>query len=139
MGRLLRLAPEHLTPLSQREDRHMTLQSKQPNGTEHLTDVVQTTDFQKGTFPDRRLQHGPFDKHVPPLHSQVFEPPNLAEQWRRYRGKTRHVQCDNPAEVSQTAFKLSGSDGTMTTETNDATPTPTVTTETPETRVQQHL
>ena len=104
MSRLLRLAPEHLTPLSQREDRHMTLQSKQPDGTERFPEVVQTTDFQTGTFPDLRQQQSPFDKHVPPLHSQVFEPPNLAEQWRRYTGKKRHVQCDNPAEVSQTAF-----------------------------------
>ena len=136
MGRLLRLAPEHLTPLSQREDRHMTLQSKQPNGTKRFTKVVQTTDFQKGTFLDLRQQQGPFDKHVPPLHSQVFEPPNLADQWRCDRGKKRHVHCDNPAEVSQTALKPYGSDVTTTTETNDATPTPTVSTETPETRVQ---
>ena len=54
-------------------------------------------------------------------------------------GKTRHVQCDNPAEVPQTAFQPSGSDGTMTTETTDATPAPTVSTETPETRVQPAL
>ena len=92
--------------------------------------------FRKAHSLDLRQQQGPFDKHVPPPHNQVFEPPNFAEQWRRYRGKTRHVQCDNPAEVSQTAFKLPGSDGTMMTETNDTTPTPTVTTETPETRAQ---
>ena len=42
MGRLLRVAPEHLRPLSEHEDRHMTFQRKQPFGTEHFSEVVES-------------------------------------------------------------------------------------------------
>ena len=66
----------------------------------------------------------------------MFEPPNLAEQLLRGRGLKRQVQSDTPAEAFQKASTLSASDETMTAETRDATPTPTVATETPETRDQ---
>ena len=66
----------------------------------------------------------------------MFEPPNLAEQLLRGRGLKRQVQSDTPAEAFQKASTLSASDETMTAETQDATPTPTVATETPETRDQ---
>ena len=89
MGRLPRVAPEHLSPVSEREDRHTTRQSKQPIGTKRFKEVVESTDFRKGTFLDLRQQPGRSEEHIPPLHSQVFEPPNLSEQLtgakRQYR------------------------------------------------------
>ena len=75
----------------------MTPQSKQTDGTERFTEVVESTDFQKRTILDLRLQTRLSDEHVPPLHSQVLEPPNLAERLFRGWGRQRQAQSDSTA------------------------------------------
>ena len=105
MGKLVRVAPEHLRPFSESEDRHMTLQSKQPITTELFAEVVESTDFQKGTFLDLRQQPGPPDEHVPPLHKQVFEPHSCRTivSWTRTEAtgeKRRH--CWSVTEIVKT-------------------------------------
>ena len=117
MGRLLRVAPKHLRALSEREERHLTLQCKQPIDTERFTEKEESTDFQDGTFLDLRQQPGPSDEHVSALHSQLVEPPNFAEQLLRGRGHQRQAQSDSTAGASQKSSKPSGSDETLTTET----------------------
>ena len=134
MGRLLRVATEHLRALTECEDQHMKLQSKQPIDTEHFTEVVKTTEFQKATCLDLRQQREPYDAHVPPL--QLFKPSHLAQQLRSGRRQKRHGHSDNPDEGSKKASKPSGPDETMTTEINDATSAPKLTTETPDTSAQ---
>ena len=98
--------------LSEREDRHMTLQSKQSIGTERFTEVAESTDFQKGTYLHLRQKPGPPGGHVPPLHSQVLEPPNLGEHLVQGRGQKQQAQSDSTAGVSQKLSKPSGSDET---------------------------
>ena len=74
-----------------------------PKARNALTEVAESTNYWKGSFLNLLQQRGPFDEHVPPLHGQVFQPSNLAEQLRRKDHRERQ--------------KSSGPDETVTTET----------------------
>ena len=68
-----------------RDEQTVASGGRTPKTTDHFTEVVEPTEFQKGAFLDHQQQRGNVDEHVPPLHSQVFEPPNLSDEARSGR------------------------------------------------------